>query len=58
MEDSDMKKQYIKPTIQTVLLQQQHMICGSPDGFAKSVSNNSEGISWNDSGFDDNDDDY
>lgn len=58
MEDSDMKKQYIKPTIHAVLLQRQHMICGSPDGFAKGVSNSSEGISWNDSGFDDNDDDY
>ncbi|UKK60646.1 hypothetical protein L6470_06535 [Prevotella communis] len=53
-----MKKQYIKPTIQAVLLQQQHIICGSPDGYAKSVNNSSEGISWNDSGFDDNDDDY
>lgn len=28
-----MKKEYIKPTVQVVKLQQQHIICTSPGGY-------------------------
>ena len=46
-----MKKDYIKPTMRVVQLQQQHIICTSPYG-AKGVTN-SENIDWKKGGFDD-----
>lgn len=52
-----MKRQYIKSTMRVVKLQQRsHILAGSP----KSVSNvsNSEGLTWKDGGFDDDEDDY
>lgn len=57
MEDTDMKKDYMKPAMRVVQLQQQHIICSSPDGYAKGVSN-SKGIDWKDGGFGDQDGDY
>lgn len=44
----------MKPAMRVVQLQQQHIICSSPDGYAKGVSN-SEGIDWKDGGFGDQD---
>ena len=49
-----MKKNYQKPAMLAVKIQQQHIICGSKG--AKSL-NNSEGFFMNTSGFGDNDDD-
>lgn len=52
-----MKRQYIKPIMRVVKLQQRsHILAGSLKG-AKSVRN-SEGITWKDGGFDDDEDDY
>ena len=53
-----MKKDYIKPIMQVVLLQQQRIICSSPDGFTKSVADNPEGVGWEDDGFGSDVDDY
>lgn len=51
-----MKKVYMKPVLQVVKLQHQHIICTSPFG-ANNVSN-SESISWKEGGFADNEVDY
>lgn len=55
-----MKKEYKKPNIRVVNLQQQQIICASGPFGAKGV-NNTDGIGWekeNDGFFDDEDDDY
>ena len=48
----------MKPAMQVVKLQHQHIICISPGAMGLNNSNNSEGFNWNDDGFADTDDDY
>ena len=52
-----MKKEYMKPTMQVVKLQQTHIICSSSNRAAKSITNG-EGINWKNDGFADDEDDY
>ena len=50
-----MKKEYKKPNIRVVNLQQQQIICASGPFGAKGVDG-IDGIGWEDDGFDDEDD--
>ena len=50
-----MKKEYKKPNIRVVNLQQQKIICASGPFGAKGVDNIDD-IGWKDDGFDDEDD--
>ena len=52
-----MKRQYMKPAMRVVGIQQTHYICSGSNGAVGKVSN-SEGITWKDKGFDSGDDDY
>ena len=52
-----MKKEYKKPNIRVVNLQQQQIICASGPFGAKGVVDTDDiGIGWEDDGFDDEDD--
>ena len=52
------KKAYQKPSMKVVKIQHKcHILEGSGFG-AKSLSSNSEGISWENEGFEDSDADY
>ena len=53
-----MKKNYQKPAIQVVLLQQcTHILAGSGGGQGAKSLNNTEGFKMKSGGFDDSDDD-
>ena len=50
-----MKKQYMKPTVHVVVLQQQcHILAGSAG--AKGLNNSPEGMNWPSGGIGDSDD--
>lgn len=51
-----MKKEYKKPNIRVVNLQQQQIICASGPGAKGVVDTDDIGIGWEDDGFDDEDD--
>ena len=49
------KKTYMKPALQVVKLQQQHIICGSSNGMNNTLQSTEVGSAWSRSskGFDD-----
>ena len=51
------KKEYEKPSMKVVKIQQHGMLCTSGFG-AKSVSNSDDGLGWKDGGFADEEGDY
>ena len=53
-----MKRQYIKPTMREVRIRQAHIICASTNGYVNSMKSNSEGITWKNGGFVDEEADY
>ena len=53
--DFESKKEYVKPSMKVVKIQQTQMICTSPG--VRSV-NNDEGIDWKTDGFADEEGDY
>ena len=55
MEDSNMKKEYMKPTVFVVMLQQQSQILTGSLPTANGLTNNPEGIIWDDDDLDDTD---
>lgn len=54
MEDNTMKKQYMKPTVHVVVLQQQcHILAGS--AAARGLNGTPEGMNWPSDGIGDDD---
>ena len=54
MEDCNMKKEYMKPTMMVVKLHHHHhILVGSPG--AKSFGDSPEGFIWNENGLDEDD---
>lgn len=50
-----MKKQYMKPAMQVVQLQQQHQLLAGSSGSKVSNVNNTENIKWTSDGIEDDD---